>query len=306
MRRISRRRASRYRGIARLAVIAPRAQIGLAVLLTALAAAPVFSEEASDSGAGSLSPLPGTVFDKRHLFSLGAAHQTASATLSATARGDDVFQLSLRDLDIGDEDQTYFLEYTYRFAPRWALVAGSFTFSGSGSRVTDRDFVFDGTAFTVGSTIQTALDIDAYIASLMYRVHRSERFELFAGGGIHALDLGAGISGQVRVNESASEFRTASSSLLAPVPNLRAMAVWSLTDTLGLRLNAGWLSANVDEYEGAFTYAHLRMLWAVGKNVGVSLGYQFTDVDIERVTDRAAIAFDVALDGPTLTLNYGF
>jgi hypothetical protein len=278
--------------------MARRVTRGGAVLFAAMAAAPGIAQD--------VSPMPGTVYDKRHLFSLGAAHQSANATISATARGDSVFKLSLRDLAIDNEDQTYYLEYTYRFRPRWALVAGTYSFSGAGSRITDRDFVYDGTEFSVGSTIQTGLDIDAYIASIVYRVHHSERFELFAGGGIHALDLAAGIRGQVRINESGSEFRTAGSSVLAPVPNLRAMAVWSLTDRLGLRANAGWLSANVDEYEGAFTYAHLRLLYAVGKNFGVSLGYQFTDVDIERVRDSGSIAFDVALDGPTLTLNYGF
>lgn len=246
------------------------------------------------------------VHGARHLITAGAVLQTADATIAAYGTGGNDASLSLRDLAIDNEDTNYFLEYSYRWRPRWALVAGAYSFSGSGGRVSERDFEYDGVEYTAGSTIGASLGIDAYIVDVLYRVWGSERFEVMAGGGIHALDLSASIAGQVRINELESEFRQSGTTLLAPVPNLRAMALWKPAERWSLRLNGGWLSATVDDYDGAFVYAHLRAAYDLTDRLAIAAGYQWTDVDITQTRERSTISYDVRLRGPSLTLSYGF
>lgn len=250
--------------------------------------------------------LSDSVYTNKHLFTLGAALQTADADLAATPSGSDPVTISLRDLAVDNRDESFYFEYTYRFKPRWALVAGTYQFGGSGTRVSSRDFEYDGIEFTTGSTIDASLEIDTYILDVMYQAYRSERFEVLVGGGVHAFDLGAEIRGQVRINELEGEFREAGSTLLAPVPNFRLMSLWSVTEDLAVRLNAGWLSASVDDYDGNFTYAHLRAFYQFSDRFGVALGYQYTDIDIRQQRDRGTLSYDVALEGPTLTFAYGF
>jgi hypothetical protein len=275
-----------------------RGRAGTAISITAasILASPLLH-------AGSLSD---SVYTRKHNFTLGVAQQTADATIAATPTGSQPFKLTLKDLAIDDQDESFFLEYTYRFKPRWALVAGTYQFGGSGSRTNARDFEYDGIEFTTGTTISAALEIDAYIVDVMYQAYRSERFEVMAGGGVHALDLSAEIRGQVRINETEGEFREAGSTLLAPVPNFRLMSLWSVSDNITLRLNAGWLSATVDDYDGSFAYVHLRGAYHFGDNIGISLGYQFTDIDITQQRRLSTRSYEVALDGPTLTFSYGF
>ena len=68
----------------------------------------------------------------------------------------------------------------------------------------------------------------------------------------------------------------------------------------------GWLSANVDEWSGSFTYLHARAHYAFTHRWGASLGYQFTDVDVERDQGRRETAFDMQFTGPTLQVTWLF
>ncbi|GEM_PF-1113213 len=250
--------------------------------------------------------LANTVYGKKHMFAIGGAEQKAEATIRASVDGGGTAGISLDDLAVDDVDSTFFFQYRYQFKPKWAVTAGTYSFSASGGRTVERQFEYDGVEFETGTDIRATIDVDAYVLDVVYKTYATERFSLWLGGGIHALDLGANIRGEVRLNENEAGFQAANESLLAPVPNLRGVASWAITDKLGLRLTAGWLSANVDDYSGDFTYAHLRAFYAIGENIGISLGYQRTDIDITQDRERGELAFDVTLDGPTLTLNFGF
>lgn len=246
------------------------------------------------------------LFDKKHVFSAGFTRQNTDATIGAAADGRAPLEITLEDLGIDDQDNSFYLDYRYRFKPRWSLFAGAYRFSGSGGRSNSQDFTYDGVEFTAGAELQADLGVDAYIVDILYSVHRSEKLEIMLGGGLHALDLSADIGARLTVGEQSGEFRRAGTTLLAPVPNFRGAATWSLSDNMGLSIVGGWLSANVDNYDGSFSYAHLRAHYGFGNGFGVALGYQFTDVDITESRPRGDLLYHIELDGPTFTLTYGF
>lgn len=249
-------------------------------------------------------------FDKmlgaKHLLSAGGTRQQTEATIRASVEGFDPVGISLDDIGIDDRDTSYYLEYRYRFAESWSVLAGAYSFAGSGARSVERDFNYEGVEFTAGSEIRAEFDIDAYLVDVMYKLYRSENLELMVGGGLHALDLAASIAGNVSINEFESEFRQSGTTLLAPVPNLRVSASWAATDRVGVTFVGGWLSANVGDYEGSFTYGHLRGLIRVGNASAIGLGYQITDVDITELRERGDLAYNVNLTGPTLSFSYAF
>ncbi|MFT4767898.1 MAG: hypothetical protein ACI8RN_001028 [Glaciecola sp.] len=246
------------------------------------------------------------MFDRKHMLSVGMTRQSTSTSISATSENFDPVIIDMDELGVGERDYSYFVDYRYRLKPKWSIFAGTYQFSGSGESVTERDINYDGIEFTTGSELSSELNIDVYILDILYTVHRSENVEIMFGGGIHAFDLGAEISGSVRIDDQSSEVRRASSTLLAPVPNLRGAATWSLSDKFGVSLVAGWLSADVNEYSGDFVYGHLRGHYQISDRFGASLGYQITNIDISQQRSRGELAFDTDLDGPTLTLTYSF
>jgi opacity protein-like surface antigen len=246
------------------------------------------------------------LFGKKHMLSLGTTRQATTTTFRATRDNADPVSITLDELGADKRDTSYFIDYRYRVTPNWSLFAGTYQFTGSGGSISERDFNFDGVEFTAGAELQSKYEVDVYMVNVLYTVHRSDRLEVMLGGGLHAFDLSAEISGNVTINEQAGELRKAGSTLLAPVPNLRGSATWALTDRFGIGLVGGWLSANVGDYSGDFVYAHLRGYYRFTDSLGVSLGYQLTNIDIERDRARSSVAFNSELDGPSLTLTYSF
>jgi hypothetical protein len=108
------------------------------------------------------------------------------------------------------------------------------------------------------------------------------------------------------VGDQQADFIQSGRTLLAPVPNLRIAGSWFASKRLALTATAGWLSANVEDYDGSFVYAHVRGVYAFSDRIGVSLGYQHTNIDITQTRERSELNYDLRLDGPTLTLNYAF
>lgn len=241
-----------------------------------------------------------------HRVSLGIAEQDADLSVRATADGFDPIELDARDLGIDDRDYSYYLDYRYRFRPRWAVVAGAYGFSDSGSQTAEREFNYDGIEFTAGAELTTRFEADAYLVDVMYAVHRDERSEFMVGGGIHALDLSASVAGAISIDEERREFRRAGTTLLAPVPNLRMAGTWVLSERFALHGIGGWLSANIDDFSGDFIYGHLRLAYALTRQMSLALGYQRTDIDITQERPASELKYDVRLEGFTLTFVYSF
>jgi hypothetical protein len=244
--------------------------------------------------------------DPKHRISIGVAEQDADLGIRATVGDLDPIVLKARDLGISDRDYSYYLDYRYRFRPRWAVVAGAYGFSDSGTREAERDFNYDGVEFTAGAELTTRFEADAYLVDVMYALHRDERSEFMIGGGVHALDLSASLAASVAVDEERREFRRSGTTLLAPVPNLRMAGTWVFSERFALHGIGGWLSANVDEFSGDFVYAHLRLAYALTEQMSLALGYQRTDIDITQERSNSELNYDLRLEGFTFTFAFSF
>ena len=249
----------------------------------------------------------GRYFTNKHVIALGAAYQDPDAKLRATSPNLPDVTVELDDLNVDDSDLSWALEYRWRFSPRWMLSVMAYTFDNEGRRGVERDFNFDGVEFKAGAEVQTSLDVDTYIVDVLYRVYRSKRAEIMLGGGLHAFDLEAAISGRAFIGGSERESATGSSDLLAPLPNLRAQATYQFKENWGAYIAAGWLSASYDEYDGSFAYIHARLGYWFNEHWGTTLGYQFVDIDLTQERSRGReIGVDINFKGPTMQLHYRF
>lgn len=247
------------------------------------------------------------LFTAKNVIGVGAAYQTADATLRASVGDLPDVSVDLDDLGVDDEDWSWALEWRWRFKPKWMLVALAYQFDQDGGRSVQRDFNFDGKEFQAGASVDTEMSLNTYILDVMYSVYQSEKAEVFIGGGIHAIDLEASISGRAFVGDLERQRSTGSSEILAPLPNLRAQGFYSFNKRWGASLSMGWLSANYDDYDGGFLYIHPRVAYMLGESWAITAGYQFVDIDLEHQKSGGREAeFDLNFQGPTLMLNYRF
>ena len=245
-------------------------------------------------------------FDSDFALGFGAAYQDADAKLGASVANLPEITVDLEDLGMDTEDWSWALEGRWRFKPKWMLVGLAYTFSQDGSRSVERDFNFDGKEFKAGASVDTELEVDTYILDVMYSVFRNDKTEILLGGGIHAIDLEASISGRAFVGEAERERATGTSEILAPLPNIRAQMYYAITDRWGFRAALGWLSANYDQYDGSFVYFHPRIGYAFTERWAAVLGYQWVDIDLTREQSNREAEFKVDFEGPTLFFNYRF
>ena len=246
-------------------------------------------------------------FKSKSSIGIGAAYQTASADLRASAGNLPEVTVDLDDLGMDKEDWSWALEGRWRFKPNWMLVALAYQFDQDGSRETVRDFNFDGKEFQAGASLDTEIKINTYILDVMYRVFDHERSEIYVGGGIHAIDLEASISGRAFVADVERERATGSSEILAPLPNIRAQGFYAFSDKWGAAVAMGWLSANYEEYDGSFAYLHPRLVYAFAEHWSLTAGYQYVNIDLTRKkSSNRESEFNMDFKGPTVFVTYRF
>jgi Outer membrane protein beta-barrel domain len=246
-------------------------------------------------------------FQAKSTIGFGAAYQTAQAELRASAGNLPEVAVDLDDLGMDRDDWSWAMEGRWRYSPKWMLVGLAYTFGQDGSRSVEKDFNFDGKQFTAGGAVDTDLKVNTYIIDLMYSVYRSRNSEILVGGGIHAIDLDASISGRVSVAGIKRQRSTGSSEILAPLPNFRAQAFHALTDNWGASVSMGWLSAKYDDYDGSFVYVHPRIGYAFDNGWAITGGYQYVDIElIHEKSRQRENEFNVDFKGPTVFLNYRF
>ena len=280
-------------------------QAQLATLLPLVlpqAFSPVFAQNV-DTGT---SLLREAGLQQKHTLALGGTFLDADATVLAASDRFDPIAIDLDDIGVEDSYDSFFLEYRYRLTSRWSTFLGAYRFSGSGGRVLARDFNFAGVEFSTGAEVDAELTADVFMVDVLYSVYESDTLEVQLGGGLHAFDLDASIEGSLFIGDASVETSSAAESLLAPIPNFRGAASWALTPELGVTLVGGWLSANIDNYRGDFSYLHLRGHYSLSERLGVSLGYLSNEVDVTEARARGDLVYDVVFDGPSVTFTYAF
>ncbi len=246
--------------------------------------------------------------ERRHLFIAGGYWQEADASIRETREPLPRVTLDLDDLGVDDRDATGYLEYRYKFTDRWSMVAAGQRFTDSGEVGLSREINFAGVPFEAGLSLKTRVRIDTYFADVMYRFYQSPRAEVSAGGGLHIFNFEASLYGGKfitnRFVDRQRELITSSSDVIAPLPNLRVQAFYAFNDRWSIMGNAGWMSANVDEWDGRFIYYHARTHLRITERFGVAVGYQVTDVDVERDRRRKSSEYDIEFSGPSLVFTF--
>ncbi|MFV8819441.1 hypothetical protein [Haliea sp. E17] len=240
----------------------------------------------------------------RHTFLLGAAHQEANADIRASVAHLPEHTVNLDDLGVDESYYSWYAEYRYNFARHWGLVIAADAFNGDGNVRSDSEFNYGGSIIPVDAALKTDFSVNTLFVDLMYTVYNSAATEVSLGAGIHMLDFETSLRARIETDNNQFDSKKANEDLLAPLPNIRGQWIQRLGDKWTFFVTAGWMSANVDEWDGSFVYAHPRVHYRFSKHFGAALGYQFTDVDVTHEGKRVETEFDVELKGPTLTLSY--
>jgi hypothetical protein len=194
------------------------------------------------------------------------------------------------EADVGarKSDEVFSLDFGWRFGKKWQLEVQYFAASGSRGASLDEDVEWKDVVFLAGTGIKAGQDFTLFRTFFARRFESGEKHEFGVGAGLHWLELGAFIEGNIITGGGDTAFRRESVEVLAPLPNIGAWYMHSLSPKLALRTRLDWFSASFGEYGGTMTNASIGLNYQVFKNAGIGLNYNafILDLDVNKTNWR--------------------
>jgi len=241
-----------------------------------------------------------------HTFYLGAFYQDSDGALASRVENSGRRGIDIDDLGLDTHYTSWLAGYRWRFGERWMMNFNAHIFNANGDSSVSRTFEYDGQEFEAGARLRSNLSVDTYLIDVMYSLYKSEKAEFQLGGGMHAFDFDTELTGTVSLEDESRSQTSSGEGLLAPLPNLRVNGLYAFTPKWVLRGSLGWLSVDIDNWNGEYTYLRLSSDYRISDHLGIGLGYRYYNINVSHRGSRAKSTFDLSYRGPALYLKYGF
>jgi hypothetical protein len=207
-----------------------------------------------------------------------------------------------KSLGIDRKSEEFEADFLWRFGEKWSMSGQYFRSSSQKNRSLDEDVNWNDVVFEEGSFVRGETELTLFRVFLGRSFGSDERVEAGIGAGIHWLELGAAIKGEIRVGEGL-EFREEAVAAKAPLPNIGAWYRRSLSPRWALQARADWFSANIDEFDGGLLNLSVGAEYKLFRNA--ALGVAFNKFELDAGVDNSLWSGEakVGYDGPYAYLS---
>jgi len=176
-------------------------------------------------------------------------------------------------------DDIFSGEMSWRFRDRWSLVGQYFRSSDTYRAVLEEDIEWGDIVFGAGSNASLGFDFSLTRIFIGWQFKSNKSHDAGIGGGLHWLHIGSFIAGEVLINGTPLAARR-SVSAEAPLPNIGAWYIYSISPRLALRTRLDLLSADVGDYDGLMLNAALGLNFQIFEHAGLGLNYNYFKLDV--------------------------
>ena len=191
-----------------------------------------------------------------------------------------------RDVDFSENlglrkrDDLFALNFGWRFGEKWELGAQYFESDGQRQAVLEEDVEWGDYVFGQGTGVAAGLDFTVIRTFFGRNFDSADHHDFGVGVGMHYLEIGAFIEGSATINGQPAGFRRETAKAAAPLPNIGAWYVRSLSDRWAFRARLDWLSADVGDYDGTLINASAGFNYQVFEHVGLGVSYNLFRLDV--------------------------
>ena len=244
------------------------------------------------------------VFKDDWLFRIGG--QQADADLKAGLANADLGDIPIIDLNASDADTkvtSLFANMIWQAPERWSMGFSYFKAETDSERLLDEDLTFGDLRIPAGTGVTANFTTDFYILNGYWDFYRAPDRAAGIGLGIYGLELDITLAAQIG-GQLTGEVESANT--LAPLPTISAYYKHAFNANLAILLEGGWLSANIDEYDGEILAARLAVDYWINEHWGLGAGYNYVDVDL--TVDKPVFdqLYEVQYDSYFLYATFGF
>lgn len=191
-----------------------------------------------------------------------------------------------RDIDFSENfglrkrDDLFALDFGWRFGEKWEIGAQYFESDGQRQAVLEEDVEWGDFVFGEGTGVAAGIDFTLIRTFFGRNFDSANHHDFGVGIGLHYLEIGGFIEGNATVNGQPAGFRRETAKAAAPLPNIGAWYVRSLSDRWAFRARLDWLSADVGDYDGTLINASAGINYQLFEHVGLGASYNLFQLDV--------------------------
>ncbi len=206
-------------------------------------------------------------------------------------------------LNIDDYQATAAIDFRWRFGKKWSFEGQYWDTSTDGGGILKEDTEWEDLVFKEGTFAHAGIDIKVARAFFGRAFSTSPKHEFGAGIGLHWMEIGSFLEGEVIINDDTTDFRRATVDASFPLPNIGAWYMYSWSPKWIFFTRADWLSASIGNYSGSLWDVQAGFNYQAFKNVGFGLSYMayLVNIDVDKTDWRGGVEMNQY--GPVLSVT---
>jgi hypothetical protein len=213
------------------------------------------------------------------------------------------------DNTFGDADVTRFrLDGLWRINDRHHIRFMYTDFSHTSTRTIDEEINWQDDVFPVNAEVTAGNSFEIIEAAYEYAFMHSENYELAGSAGLHYTTLSlflkadvaapGGGGGTVEIGGPAS--------VDLPLPVIGLHGMWRMGGNFYLDAHAQYFALAIDNVDGSIVNYRAAFIWQPKKYLGVGIGYDSFNIDVDISKPRFDGSLDWTYAGPQAFFNVSF
>jgi len=211
--------------------------------------------------------------------------------------------------EFGDKDVTRFrLDGLWRINDRHHVRFMYTDYARKATHTIDHEIEWQDDLFPISADVTAKQSFTIIEAAYEYAFMHSENFELTGTAGLHyttlsaslkaTVDDGTGGGGTVEIGGPAS--------VDMPLPVIGARAMWRFGGNFYFDAQAQYFAVSIDEVDGSIINYRAAFTWQPKKYIGVGIGYDSFNIDVDVNKPRFDGSMDWTYSGPQAFFNVSF
>jgi len=196
----------------------------------------------------------------------------------------------------------------YRFNDKHMIEGSYFAIRSSGNKTSSQKIQWDdNTTIGANAALNSYLNMSIVKINYAYSFYHTDEVELAITAGLHitSIELGLKAEGNINNNGTVSLSYDTDTSMTVPLPTLGFKGQYTIIDkTLFVNYRTDIFFLAFDDYKGSLVTADLSLEYRFVEHVGVGVGFNTNQIDVEKKTDGNVVKFNNSIAGATLYLTY--
>jgi len=197
-------------------------------------------------------------------------------------------------------------EFRWQFGEKWSLSGQYFESNDQARAMLDEDIHWGDYTFREGTFAAAGVGMTVARVFAGRRFSNGPRHEFGLGAGGHWIEIDAFIEGEAFVNDASTGIQRESVGVSGPLPNIGGWYDYALSSRWLASARLDWLDVSFDKYSGGLLNASLGIDFQATQHFGVSLAYQYFNLDVTVDDTDWNGEVEIEYSGPFLSATFNW